>query len=138
MNNDILGPIGQIALRVHDIAAATDWYRDRLGLRHLFSAPTPGSGDAPGMSFFDCHGVRLLLGRPETPAEDHPGSILYFTVPDIAVAHAALAERGVPFVEEPRMVADMGRTELWLAFFRDPWDNALALMSEVEKATTRS
>lgn len=136
MDTTILGPIGQIALRVNDVAAATDWYRERLGLRHLFSAPTPGSGDAPGMAFFDCHGIRLLLGRPETPAEDHPGSTLYFTVPDIKAAHEALAERGVPFIETPRMIADLGKTELWLAFFRDPSDNVLALMSEVEKAST--
>ncbi len=129
-----LGPIGQIALRVHDVEAATAWYRDRLGLRHLFSAPTPGSGDAPGMTFFDCGGIRLLLGRPETAAEDHAGSLLYFTVEDIVSAHEALSARGVGFVEGPRMVADLGSAELWLAFFRDPWDNPLALMSEVPKA----
>ena len=128
-----LGEIGQIALRVHDVPAAVTFYRDALGMRHLFSAPTPGSGDAPGMAFFDCGGIRLLLGRPEGDADDHPGSILYFRVVDILAAHEALAARGVRFVEEPRKVADLGRTELWLAFFRDPWENPLALMSEVPK-----
>lgn len=129
-----LGPIGQIALRVHDVPAAIAYYRDRLGMRFLFSAPTPDSAGGPGMAFFDCDGIRLLLGRPEGPGDDHPGSILYFRVGDIAAAHGALTERGVEFIEGPRMVADLGRHELWLAFFRDPWGNPLALMAEVPKA----
>jgi catechol 2,3-dioxygenase-like lactoylglutathione lyase family enzyme len=133
MQTMVLGPIGQIALRVHDVEAALAWYRDRLGMRYLFSAPTPRSGDAPGMAFFDCDGTRLLLGLPETAAEDHPGSILYFTVEDIGAAHGSLAARGVEFVQPPHRVADLGHAELWLAFFRDPWDNPLALMSEVPK-----
>lgn len=129
-----LGPIGQIALRVHDVPAAIEYYRDRLGMRHLFSAPTPGSGSLPGMAFFDCGGIRLLLGRPEGPEEDHPGSILYFRVDDIRAAHGILEGRDVAFIRAPEKVADLGHAELWLAFFRDPWDNMLALMSEVPKA----
>lgn len=134
METVTLGPIGQIALRVHDIDAATTWYRDRLGLPHLFSAPTAESDGAAGLSFFDCGGIRLMLGLPETEEQDHPGAILYFTVPDIGAAHETLADRGVAFVERPTKVADLGASELWLAFFRDPWDNPLALMSEVPKA----
>lgn len=128
-----LGTIGQVALRVHDVEAAIAFYRDRLGMRHMFSAPTPGSGSAPGMAFFDCDGIRLLLGRPEGEADDHPGSILYFRVADIRAAHRTLVEREVEFVQEPSMVADLGHEELWLAFFRDPWDNMLALMAEIPK-----
>ena len=128
-----LATIAQIALRVHDVPAAIEFYRDRLGMRHMFSAPTPGSGSAPGMAFFDCDGVRLLLGRPEGEKDDHPGSILYFRVDDIRAAHRTLLEREVEFVHEPRMVADLGHEELWLAFFRDPWDNTLALMAEIPK-----
>lgn len=129
-----LGTIGQIALRVHDVPGAVEFYRDRLGMRLLFTAPTPGSGSEPGMAFFDCDGIRLLLGRPESPEEDHPGSILYFRVGDIGAVHEALRARSVEFIHEPRKVADLGRAELWLAFFRDPWENVLALMSEVPKA----
>lgn len=129
-----LGALGQIALRVHDVPAAIEFYRDRLGMRHLFSAPTPSSGDGPGMAFFDCAGIRLLLGLPEGEADDHPGSILYFRVEDIRAAHGTLVDRGVRFIEDPQMVADMGVVELWLAFFRDPWENPLALMAEVPKS----
>lgn len=117
-----LGRIGQIALRVHDVAAATEYYRDRLGLPLLF--------EVGGMAFFDCGGTRLLLGEPGSEAEDHPGSILYFDVVDIEAAHVELESRGVEFLQPPHRVAKMSGSELWLAFFRDPWENVLALMSE--------
>ena len=120
-----LDAIGQIALRVHDVDEAVEYYRDRLGMRFLFQVP--------GMAFFDCEGVRLMLGLPEGAAQDHPGSILYFRVPDIEAAHAALRDRGVEFVEGPRKVAELESHDLWLAFFRDPWSNPLALMSEVPR-----
>ena len=103
------------------------FYRDVLGMKFLFEVP------GQSMAFFDCGGIRLLLGRPEGPEEDHPGSILYFTVDDIRAAHGVLEERDVAFIRAPEKVADLGNAELWLAFFRDPWDNTLALMSEVPK-----
>lgn len=133
MSTVALSEIGQIALRVLDIPAATAFYGETLGMRHLFSAPTPASAPEPGMAFFDCGGIRLLLGLPEGGTGNHPGSTLYFRVPDIHAAAAGLRERGVAFIEGPAMVADLGHAELWLAFFRDPWDNPLALMAEVPK-----
>ncbi len=123
-----LGPIGQIALAVDDVAAATAFYRDRLGMRHLFSAP-------PALSFFDCGGIRLMLAEAEEgeAAGAQPqgtGSVLYFQVDDIEAMHGALSGRGIDFIEEPRKVAELGETELWLASFRDPSGNLLALMCE--------
>jgi catechol 2,3-dioxygenase-like lactoylglutathione lyase family enzyme len=128
---DGLDRIGQVALHVGDVADATAFYRDTLGMRLLF--------EAPGMAFFDCAGTRLMLGEPESEADlpsatREPGTILYFDVPDIQAAHGALAERGVAFVESPRKVAELDDSALWLAFFRDPWGNVLALMSEVARA----
>jgi methylmalonyl-CoA/ethylmalonyl-CoA epimerase len=119
----MLAPIGQISMTAHDIARATTFYRDTLGLRFLFSAGT--------MSFFDCQGVRLMLGLPSSPEYDHPGSVLYFTVPDINAAHATLVGRAVHFKGVPHLVARMPDHELWMAFFDDPEGNTLALMSEV-------
>jgi methylmalonyl-CoA/ethylmalonyl-CoA epimerase len=120
------GRIGQIAVDVKDVERATSFYRDVLGMRHLFSAP-------PKMSFFDCAGTRLLLGEPEPGAEGHGASVLYFDVPDIDGMHARLSERGVHFVQAPHFVADLGTRELWLAFFHDSEGNTLALMSERPK-----
>jgi methylmalonyl-CoA/ethylmalonyl-CoA epimerase len=123
-----LGPIGQIAVNVKDLARAVRFYRDTLGLRFLFEAP-------PQMAFFDCGGVRLMLGVASEPAFDHPASIIYYRVDDIRAAHKALQQRGVVFISAPHLVARMPDHELWLADFRDPEDNILALMSEVRPAS---
>lgn len=117
--------IGQIAVPVHDLARAVEFYRGTLGLSLLFQVPK--------MAFFDCGGVRLMLSTPEREEFDHPASIIYYRVADIAGAYGVLSERGVHFETAPHKVADLGTHELWLAFFRDPDDNLLALMSEVAK-----
>ena len=48
-----LDRIGQIAIRVKDLARAVRFYRDTLGMRFLF--------EVPNLAFFDCGGVRLML-----------------------------------------------------------------------------
>lgn len=120
-----LGRIGQIAVNVHDLPRAVGYYRDTLGMRFLF--------EVPAMAFFDCDGVRLMLGLPSAPAFDHPASILYYRVDDIQAAHRILVERGVTFHEPPHVAARLPDHELWLAFFRDTEKNVLALMSEVRR-----
>jgi len=119
--------IGQIAVTVHDLERAIGFYRDTLRMRFLFQAP-------PQMAFFDCGGVRLMLGVASEPAFDHPASIIYYRVADIHAVHDALVARGVTFTEAPHLVAKLPDHELWLAFFRDPEHNLLALMSEVRPA----
>ncbi len=118
-----LSRIGQIALNAKNIPAATAFYRDVLGLKHLFSV-----GDR--MAFFDCGGVRLMLSQPSSPELDHPSSILYFMVADIAAAHAGLVAHGVKVEHPPVMAAKMPDHELWLCPFRDPEGNILELMCE--------
>jgi predicted enzyme related to lactoylglutathione lyase len=119
-----LSAIGQIAVNIHDIERAIEFYRDKLGMKLLFTAP-------PSLAFFDCDGIRLMLSPPATPEFDHPSSIIYFKVDDIQEATRTLTERGVQFVEQPVFVANMGTYDLWLASFRDSENNILALMSEV-------
>jgi predicted enzyme related to lactoylglutathione lyase len=119
-----LSSIGQIAVNAHDLDRAVEFYRDKLGIKHLFSVP-------PKMAFFDCAGIRLMLALPETKEFDHPSSILYFNVDDIQHAYATLSARGVRFEEEPIFVANMGTYDLWMASFRDSENNLLALMSNV-------
>lgn len=119
-----LGPIAQIAVNVKELARAVTFYRDTLGLRYLFEAP-------PQMAFFDCGGVRLMLGVASEPAFDHPASIIYYRVDDIRAAHRTLAGRGVEFTTPPHLVARLPDHELWLAFFRDTEGNVLALLSEI-------
>ena len=118
--------IGQIAINVHDLDRATAFYRDVLGLPFLFSAPD--------MAFFQCGDVRLMLALPEKPEFDHPSSIIYYRVDDIEASHRALTDRGVSFDGEPVLVHKADTNELWMASFRDPDENLLALMSEVPLA----
>jgi methylmalonyl-CoA/ethylmalonyl-CoA epimerase len=68
------------------------------------------------------------------PSDAPPGNttLLYFLVPDIQQAHAALSERKVKFVQAPHMVAKMPDHELWIAFLKDPDGNTLGMMSEVK------
>jgi methylmalonyl-CoA/ethylmalonyl-CoA epimerase len=113
-------------VRAHDVDRAAAFYQEKLGLKLLFKAP-------PGLAFFDCGGVRLMIDRPEKPEFDHPSSILYFAVPDIQAAHAQLKQSGVRFEEEPHVIARMPDHDLWMAFFRDSEDNLMALMSEVAR-----
>ncbi len=120
-----LSQIGQISVNARDLERATTFYRDLLGMKHLFTVPT--------MAFFDAAGIRLMLGVAERPEFDHPSSILYFKVDDIQEAHQVLAGRGVPFQGKPHVVAKLETHDLWMAFFRDSENNLLALMSEVER-----
>ena len=120
-----LSRIGQIAIVVKDVERATAFYRDALGMRFLFAYP--------GLAFFDCDGVRLMLSRPEKPEHDHPSSVLYFRVADIHQAAAALRERNVTFEDEPHIIARMPDYDLWMTFFRDLDNNIFGLMAEVPK-----
>jgi catechol 2,3-dioxygenase-like lactoylglutathione lyase family enzyme len=116
-----LGPIGQISRSVRNIEQSTDWYKNKLGLSHLY---TFGK-----LSFFDCDGTRLFL---EESAEPSPESVLYLRVPDIDAAHDELQTRGIAFIGAPHLIHrhDDGMEE-WMAFFNDLEGRPLAIMSQV-------
>jgi catechol 2,3-dioxygenase-like lactoylglutathione lyase family enzyme len=119
-----LGPIGQISRQVRDIAAAVAWYRDVLGLPHLFTFGT--------LAFFDCHGVRLFLSQGEKEVGEPGDSVLYFRVDDIEAAHRRLTQRGVTFRGAPHLIhKHPSGVEEWMAFFEDVDGKLLALMSQV-------
>lgn len=116
-----LGPLGQIARSVADIAQAEAWYRDVLGLPHLY---TFGK-----LAFFDCGGVRLFLEQ----GDGRDAAVLYFRVPDIRAAHTTLQARGVEFEGAPHLIhRHADGLEEWMAFFHDNEGRVLALMSQVQ------
>ena len=118
-----LGAIGQIARSVSDIATSEKWYRDVLGLPHLYTFGT--------LAFFDCGGTRLMLAQEKTGAAKE--SILYLRVSDIAAAHDALKQRGVQFTHAPHMIhRHADGTEEWMAFFEDPDGRPLAIMAQTK------
>jgi DNA-binding CsgD family transcriptional regulator/catechol 2,3-dioxygenase-like lactoylglutathione lyase family enzyme len=126
MTGDLkLGTISQISRTVRNIQEAQRWYREVLGLKHLYSFGN--------LSFFDCDGIRLFLSE----AEDADGaeSILYFNVPDIRAGYSALMQRGVEFLGAPHMIhRHPDGTEEWMAAFKDNEGRPLALLSQVSKS----
>lgn len=120
-----LEKIGQVAITVTDLARARDFYERTLGMRFLF--------DAGSMVFFQCGDIRLALGA-ENGGAPRGGTILYFKVEDLPAVHAHLAAQDVDFIQPPHLVARMPDHDLWLAFFRDPDENVIGLMSEVRPA----
>jgi methylmalonyl-CoA/ethylmalonyl-CoA epimerase len=123
-----LGPLHQVALPSADLARSVEFYRDRLGLRLV------AEFDPPGLAFFALGDTRLLLERHEVAV---PGSaVLYLRVADIEAAYAALRARKLAFESTPHLIhRDEAGTfgepggEEWMAFFRDPDGNHLALVS---------
>jgi methylmalonyl-CoA/ethylmalonyl-CoA epimerase len=124
----IFESIGQIAINAKDLPRAITFYRDVLGIPHLFDA-------GARMSFFQCGSVRIMLALAEKPEYDHPASILYYRVTDINAVHQALLAKNVVFDQAPKLLAPMPDHDLWMAFFRDSENNPVALMSEVKRAT---
>ncbi|MEO8483756.1 MAG: LuxR C-terminal-related transcriptional regulator [Acidobacteriota bacterium] len=124
LNMDASSPIvgiGQIARSVTNVATSEAWYRDVIGLPHLFTFGT--------LAFFDCGGVRLFLSQQDVAA---PESILYLSVADIQATHAALQAKGVAFIDAPHLIhTHPDGTEEWMTFFKDPDDRPLALISRV-------
>lgn len=122
-----LASVGQIALHVTSVEAAERFYRDVLGLTHLYTF-----GD---LAFFDCGGTRLYLqaiGAEAWVAD----SVVYFQVGDIHATYERLTTAGVRWTGAPHLIhRHEDGLEEWMAFFRDPAGNQLALMSQVPART---
>ena len=118
-----IAEIGQIAITVSDVATALGFYRDVLGLPHLFSA-------GPQLAILQAGSLRLMLSTPQGAGAVGANSVLYFRVDRIEAVHAGLIERGAKAESAPHPVAKMPDHELWMAFVRDPDGNLVGLMEE--------
>lgn len=119
---DTLG-LGQISRNVKNIEKSQTWYRDILGLTHLY---TFGN-----LAFFDIDGTRLMLSQSDDfQAVD---STLYLRVANMTQAYSKLQERGVDFINAPHMIhKHEDDTEEWMAFFKDLEGRTMALMSALK------
>ncbi len=118
--------IGQLHITVSDLDASVAFYRDVLGLTHLFTVP----GQA--MAFFDAGGVRLYLGAAESP-EFASRPLVYYRVDDVAAAFEQVTARGARQLSPPHVVHSDATHDLWMAFVADPDGTPLALMAEVPR-----
>ena len=115
--------ITQLLIPIDEFERGVAFYRDVLGIPFLFSAP-------PQMAFFNCGGIRLLVGVMPAGQKAQRGSAIYFQVPDIHAVYSSLKEKGVHFMAAPHIVNRTPKSELWLAEFTDPDGNQLSLMAE--------
>ncbi len=117
--------VGQVSIPVADIDAAVSFYRDVLDIPFLFQVPS-----TPAMAFFDCGGTRLYLNQPENPDHATGSSVIYFTVDSAHEAAEELKSKGVQLESEPHIIHQTENYTLWMAFFKDPDGNLMAVMSE--------
>ena len=123
-----LGAIAQIARSVQDIRHSEEWYKNVVGLAHLY---TFGN-----LAFFDCNGTRLMLSQESAAV---PESILYLRTADIVASYELLKSRGVEFINAPHMIhKHADGTEEWLCMFKDPEGRPLGLMAQVRSAQART
>lgn len=118
-------PLVQVAQRAVDLARASAFYSDLLGI-----APA-ATYDPPGLVFFDLDGVRLLLDRGA------PSAYLYLAVDYIHARIERLRAAGVEVVSEPHVIfaheddtLGPAGTEEWQAFVRDSEGNTVALVEQ--------
>lgn len=118
----------QVALTATDLDKTTGFYRDVLGL------PLIARFDPPGLAFFRVGDVRLSI--QQNAESEAASSVVYFKVADIEKAVELLSSRGVKLERDPELVfrdesGQFGKAgeDEWMAFFRDPDGNLLAMVS---------
>jgi methylmalonyl-CoA/ethylmalonyl-CoA epimerase len=116
-----VGEIGQVNVTVRDIEKGVSFYRENLGIRLLHAGPRT--------ALCECNGTRLLLSLANK-SRGQKRSVIYFKVDDIHVSAGTLEKNGVQVVAQPKIAVEIPHYTLWMAFFRDPDDNLLVLISE--------
>jgi catechol 2,3-dioxygenase-like lactoylglutathione lyase family enzyme len=112
-----LSRVSNVMLGVRDLAAATAFYRDTLGLELV--------GEFPGFAFFRTDTLTLCLSQPLAKASSQlvGATEIVFAVDDVTRAHEELSARGVEFVNAPRQVTQTD----WAASFVDPDGHRLSV-----------
>jgi predicted enzyme related to lactoylglutathione lyase len=115
--------LAQITVAARDLDASKAFYKEVLGLTHLF--------DAPNVSALDIDGVRLLLTmRPDYAAPENPAVLFYLSTHSIEARQADWIGRGAEEAGAPHCVANLSGLEIWIAFVKDPAGNLIGLIEE--------
>lgn len=115
--------IGQLSITVTDLEASVRWYRDVLGLPHLFTV------EGQPMAFLQAGPVRLYLNVTQDE-RFRARPVVYYAVDDVGAAYAEVTGRGAEPMSGPHVVHRDGGTELWMAFVADPDGTPVGLMAE--------
>lgn len=122
MTTSTLTGLRQIAYVVADVPQAVGFFQ-QLGLPLLFQP-------APQLAFMALGDIRLMLTQPQGAGLCGQNSVLYLQCQQIEQQYQRLLDMGVSGERPPQCVAPMPDHDLWLAFFRDPEGNLLALLEE--------
>jgi resuscitation-promoting factor RpfA len=107
-------------LIVSDLDRSLRFYSELLGFTIVYAAA--------GNAVVEYGGARILLQHmADFSSIDRRVGHLHIEVPDLDLAFADLAAKGVQFSHRPRMVSRGDEIELWKATFRDPDGHGIAL-----------
>ncbi len=114
-----------VVLLAMDLAAAKDFYADKLGLRVL--------SDTPGAVTFQCGGDTQLVVTQSSVGTKDEQTQAAFRVADVRAEVSELRRRGVkiedydlPGLQTHDGIADIGFA--WMAWFIDPANNCVGLI----------
>lgn len=112
----------QLAYVVSDVPRALAFFQ-QLGLPLLFQP-------APQLAFLALGSVRLMLTQPQGGGVIGQNSVLYLQCQAIEMEYQRLLTAGMVGERAPHCAATLADHQMWLAFFRDPDGNLLALLEE--------
>jgi catechol 2,3-dioxygenase-like lactoylglutathione lyase family enzyme len=104
--------VSTVILRTSDLDRAVGFWSEKVGFTLL--------GRHEAFAFLDGGGIQLALNAVDHPIEDHSMTEVVLEVEDVAAAYREMADRGVPFEIEPRVVTSDGTRSLLAAHFYDP------------------
>ncbi len=118
-----LSRIAAIMLGVRNLAAAIEFYKDKLGLNVIMQEPA--------LALLQCGSVILGLSLRHASAAPLAEAVeVSFGVDNLRATHKALGEKGVVFLSEPRQVTPTD----WAVHFRDVDGHLLSLFGPEGKA----
>lgn len=120
------GRIGQLGFQVKDVKKIESFYKEKIGLKHLFTVPDC-------MTFFDCDGVRLMFSIRESGETLRANSIIYFKVRNIEEVFEHWMRKDIEEIAKPHKIAEMHDHDLWMAFVKDAEENVIGIMEEKQK-----
>ena len=121
--------IGQVAIKVSDIASSKPFYRDLLGLTHLF--------DSGAVSAFAAGDATLLLiEEPGCGGDASHGMAVYFSAAPIEQRFEALTAAGSAGSVAPHVVGSTPDADVLIAFVTDPSGNQIGLIEHRPLAAT--
>ena len=122
MTASTISALKQLAYVVSDVPRAVAFFQ-QLGVPLLFQPSAL-------LAFMAIGPVRLMLTQPQGAGIVGQNSVLYLQCQQIEAEYQRLQAVGIAGEKAPHCAANMGDYDLWLAFFRDPDGNLLALLEE--------